>query len=355
MPHHPNDPDVLEQRKADHLALCGEESVEARRTQTLLDEVRLLHISLPELDVADIDMTTELAGAPLAIPLMMTGMTGGTARAHEINHILAAVAESRGMAIGLGSQRAMLRDASVARTFQVRDVAPTAVICGNIGAVQAAESTTQEVSDLVGTVDANILCVHLNPAQEIIQADGDRDFRGALAAIQRLCAELDVPVMVKETGCGLGPQTLRRLADVGVQYVDVSGLGGTTWVGVETLRASGVTRDVGQVLWDWGIPTAASIIYAERAGMKVVGSGGIRSGLDAAHAIALGADLVGAALPFLRAAMIGGERRVAAVVDRYIETLQAVMLLTGSPNLAALRRAPRMIGTELRRWSNVEV
>ena len=355
MSHHPNDSDILEQRKADHLALCGEGSVESKEAKTLLGDVRLLHVSLPELSVDEIEMSTTFAGKKLQAPLMITGMTGGTPRAHEINHILASVAESQGLAFGVGSQRAMLRDRSVAPTFQVRDVAPTAVICGNIGAIQAAECSNQELNDIIGIIDADILCVHLNPAQELIQANGDRDFRGALNAIQRMCSELSVPIMVKETGCGLGLQTLSLLKNAGVTHVDVSGVGGTTWVGVETLRSFGITHDIGQVLWDWGIPTAASILYAKRFDFQIVGSGGIRSGLDMARAIALGAKIVGAALPFLRAAMIGGSRRVEMLVNRYIETLRAVMLLTGSKTLGDLQKTSRVIGPELQNWANVTI
>lgn len=344
-----NDPS-LSQRKLDHLTLCATAEVEARRSETLLDEVTLLHNGLPELDHAAIDLSCRYAGKQLRAPLLITGMTGGADRARDINRRLAATAEKHGIGFGVGSQRAMLRDPQTISTYAVRDVAPTALLLGNIGAVQAAASSTAELQDLVGAIDADALCIHLNPAQEMIQDDGDRDFRGCLDAITRLNVELGRPVIVKETGCGMSPQLIARLKAAGVSRVDISGVGGTTWVGVEAHRASPRRKLLGEALWDWGIPSAAGVHFGASAGMEVIASGGIRSGYDVARAIALGATLGGAALPFLKSVWERPEGGGEEVVEEMLDLLRAIMLLTGSKDLDALRSAPRLVGPRLAPW-----
>lgn len=349
MPDH-DTPAILGQRKADHIDLCYRDDVEARDRETLLDDVVLLHDSLPELSVDEIDLSTTLLGRRLRAPIMVSGMTGGIDQAGTINRILAEVAEAYGMAFGVGSQRAMLRDPSVARTFNIRDVAPTTMVLGNIGAVQAAELPTSALEDLVGAIGADALCIHLNPGQEIIQDHGDRDFRGCVDGIARAVAELSVPVIAKETGCGLSPRTLAKLKAAGVPAVDVSGVGGTTWVGVEALRGRGVRQRVGDALWDWGVPTAAGVHYAHHAGLDCIASGGIRNGRQAAVALALGANVASSALPWLKAAMDGGVDAAREVADTFLETIRAVLLLTGSRDLEALRSAPRVVGPTLERW-----
>ncbi len=346
-------PDDITQRKVDHLDLCAEEDVEYRGKTTLLEDVELLHDSLPELAWNEIDASTEVMGKTLRVPLLITGMTGGASRALEINRTLASVAQELGMAFGVGSQRAMQRKPSLAETYRVREVAPDILLFGNIGVVQAAEMSTDEATDLVGSIDADALCVHLNPGQELIQPEGDRDFRGCLDAIARLADELHVPVIAKETGCGLSPRTLAGLASTGVQWVDTSGAGGTTWIGVEALRTPPHERDVGEQFWEWGVPTAASIIYAKRAGFDVVGSGGLRSGLDAAKALALGAKLAGMALPWLRAAHDGGRDAALDFGRITIRALKTAMLLTGSKTLEDLAEAPRLFGARLERWATL--
>lgn len=345
-----HDPATLGRRKADHIALCADSDVEYRSTSTLLEAVRFHHQSLPELAMDEVDTSTTLCGHTLRVPLLVSGMTGGIDDATSINKTLARVAEERGMGFGVGSQRPMLRDASAVRSYQVRDVAPNVFLCGNIGAVQAALMSTAELADLAGAIDANALCIHLNPGQELIQDHGDRDFRGCLDGIARAVEGLDIPVIAKETGCGMSRQTVAQLASVGVTTVDVSGAGGTTWVGVEALRALDNARDVGSALWEWGVPTAASVCFASEAGLTAIASGGIRSGLDAARAIALGASAASAALPFLRAVVHDGAEAAEAVADTFIRTLKTAMVLTGSADLDALRAAPRHLDPALRAW-----
>ncbi len=340
----------ISSRKVDHIELCAEDEVESRGKSTLLEDVELLHDALPELAVDQVDLSSTVFGKRLAAPLLITGMTGGAEQARKINHDLATVAQELGLAFGVGSQRAILKDPSLADTYQVRDVAPDIVLLGNIGGVQAAEMSVSEVRELVDIIDADALCVHLNPGQELIQPEGDRDFRGVVDALSRLAADLGVPVIAKETGCGLSPRALERVKQAGVEWVDTSGAGGTTWIGVETLRTPAEEREVGDLFWDWGVPTAPSIVFAKRQGLKVIGSGGLRSGLDAARAIALGADLAGMALPWLRAAHDGGIEKAMSFGKTTIRALQVAHVLTGSENLDALREAPRVYGARLERW-----
>ncbi len=336
-------------RKDQHLALCAEGDVEGRST-TLLEEVHLLHEALPGLAVTDVDPSVELLGRRLAAPLVITGMTGGTARAGQLNRALARVAQKHGLALGVGSQRAMWTDPDTAATFRVRDEAPDVLLLGNVGAVQARDRGPAAVAELVESVGADALCVHLNVAQELVQDEGDRDFRGCLEAIGLLAEALPVPVVAKETGCGLSPLTLRRLATVGVGTVDVSGAGGTSWTGVEALRGSARQRALGAALREWGIPTAASVAFAGRAGLIPIASGGLRSALDVVRALALGARAAGMALPFLRAHEQGGEDGVQAFADQLVEGIRAGLLLAGVRSVEALARAPRVLGPRLQAW-----
>src|SRR5262245_29041842 len=235
-------------RKADHIDLCATGDVGFRAKTTMLEHVELVHDALPELSLDGIDTSVTILGKKRRPPILIAAMTGGTEKARDINRALAAIAEERGYGFGLGSQRAMLRG-DRDDTYQVRDIAPTALVLGNIGAVQARELSTDAVTDLIGRVGADALCIHMNPAQEIVQAGGDRYFAGALGAMERLAGELTVPVVAKETGCGIGPRTARRIARAGVQHLDVSGAGGTSWVAVETERAApGATRSLGLAL-----------------------------------------------------------------------------------------------------------
>ncbi len=338
-------------RKADHLELAATGDVGFHRKTTLLSCVELLHDALPELHVDELDTSVTLLGKRLRAPIVIAAMTGGTDEAGDVNRRLAAIAEARGLAFGLGSQRAMHVDPARASTFDVRAAAPTTLVLGNLGVVQAAAMSTGDVRALLDAVGADALCVHLNPAMEIVQPGGDRDFRRGLETLARLAAELGAPVVAKETGCGLSRGVGERLRDAGVRHVDVSGAGGTSWVAVETHRADPRARHLGEALWDWGIPTAASVAMVAGAGLDtIIATGGITSGLDVARAIALGAHAAGIARPTLQALRAGGEAEVHALLERVEAELRAAMLLTGSRDLSALREAPRVLRGELRDW-----
>jgi isopentenyl-diphosphate Delta-isomerase len=339
-------------RKQAHLDLCAHGDVEGRGS-TLLEEVQLLHEALPELSAADVDPGVSLFGRRLAAPIYIAGMTGGTERAGAINRALAAAAQKAGFGFGLGSQRAMWTDPALAASYRVRDEAPDVALLGNVGVVQARAFGPAAVAELVDAVGADALCVHLNTAQELVQDEGDRDFRGGLDAIAELANTLRVPVIAKETGCGFGPATLARLRAAGVEWVDASGAGGTTWTGVEALRGSPRQRALGVLLREWGIPTAASVAYARRAGLSTLASGGIRDALDVVRALALGARAAGMALPFLRAYERGGANAVAAFCEELTEGVRALLLLSGAAHPEQLADAPRALGPRLRAWLDV--
>jgi isopentenyl-diphosphate Delta-isomerase len=346
---------TIGQRKADHLELCAKEDVGFRGASTLFEDVRLVHNALPDLDEASVDTSCVLFGKKLRAPLVIAAMTGGTDEAGRVNRDLATLAEARGLAFGLGSQRAMTKRDSARASYRVRDVAPTTVILGNLGLVQARDMSTDEIGSLAHEVGADALCIHLNPAMELVQPGGDRDFSRGIETVARLVKDLPLPVVVKETGCGLSPEVGRRLKGVGVSHVDVSGAGGTSWVGVETKRAEAqgdqAARTLGEALWDWGIPTAASVATLAPLGFRtIVATGGVARGLEVAKAIALGATCAGIARPLLKALVAGGPSGAGAALDEVLRELRAVMLLTGSQTPEALRRAPKVVVGELARW-----
>lgn len=340
----------ISERKDHHLDLCLTGPVEAPGVGALFDHVRLVHDALPELSMDRLDLGVELLGKRLKAPLLVVGMTGGTARARQVNRDLALAAERRGVAFGVGSQRAMHVDAALAATYEVRDIAPNVLLFGNIGAQQIAPIGVKKVRALNERIGADGLFVHLNPGQELVQPGGDRAFLGCLDSIRALVDELGPRVFVKETGCGLSRSVAQRLVAAGVAGLDVSGAGGTSWTKVEALRANDGQKALGELLSGWGIPTAAAVAACGDLGVPLVASGGVRSGLDVAKAIALGASIGGMALPYLRAQQSGGADGVEAAIAQVELELRAAMLLTASPDLGALRKKPRVLTGELPAW-----
>lgn len=339
----------IHERKRNHLDLCLHEDV-AFRKSTLLEEVILPPDGLPELSFDEIDATTHWLGRTMRAPLLIAGMSGGIDRAAAMNRDLALAAQQLGIALGVGSQRVMLRHKEQAASFAVRKYAPDIPLLANIGVVQAAAMGTQELADLTGAIDADALCIHLNPAMEMVQPEGDRDFRGGLDAIARIAAGLGRPVIVKQTGEGMSRTTLHKLKGAGVRTVDVGGAGGTSWTAVETLRAQGQQRKLGETFWDWGVPLAPSVRYAAEAGFEVIATGGLRNGLDAARALALGASVAGYAVTALRAWSEGGVDGLVSTFGRFIDELRTAALLTGTRRVAGLRDLPLHLGPNLRRW-----
>jgi isopentenyl-diphosphate delta-isomerase len=341
----------ISQRKRDHLALCAGPNVAFRQKTTLLEQVEFVHAALPELHADEIDSTVTLLGKTLKAPVVIAAMTGGTDIAAAINQDLAAVAEELGIGFGLGSQRAMFERPDTTWTFAVRDVAPSALVLGNLGMVQARQMTAEQIGELCGRAGVDALCVHLNPAMEIVQPGGDRDFRSGLDTLTRLVSELGIPVVAKETGCGLSRAMGRLIAGTGVRTVDTSGAGGTSWVAVEAHRAVDEdTRALAEELWDWGIPTAASVLQLRNLGLDVIATGGLQSGSDVARAVALGACAGGLAAAVLKAHKAGGRDGARTFLQRVVASVRAIMLLTGSRTVAQLQRAPTVLTGRLRAW-----
>jgi isopentenyl-diphosphate delta-isomerase len=341
-------------RKDAHLDLCAADEVEPSANSTLLEHVHLMHCAMPEMSLDEVDLATPFWGKTLKAPLLVTGMTGGSDRARGVNRDLALVAERGGLAFGVGSQRAMAEHPELTSTFAVRDVAPTVLLLGNIGLRQGIALGADGVRRLMDAIGADGMALHLNAGQELTQPEGDRDFRGGYSLVQTLSASLGERFLVKETGCGLSPQVARRLVDCGVRTLDVSGLGGTSWVRVEQLRIKGgPAREVGELFSGWGIPTAAAVASVRRSvgpGVRLIASGGLRNGLEVAKALALGADVAGMALPLFRAQQAGGVPAAEAAVDTVVGALKQTLLLTGSRNVAELRTQPKVVAGPLRDW-----
>jgi isopentenyl-diphosphate delta-isomerase len=321
-------------RKAEHIQLALE-----RRMQlgvSYFDDYHFDHAALPEIDFAEIDVSVDFLGKRLAAPLLISCMTGGTEMAGQINRNLAAGAEATGVAVGVGSQRKALEDPAKAATFQVREKAPTVPLLANLGAVQLNYGMgLAECRAAVDMIGADALVLHLNPLQEAIQPEGDRNFSGLLAKMGAVAAELGVPVIAKEIGCGISGETARALARHGIRIIDTAGVGGTSWARIEAQRAGDL--EIGELFAGWGIPTPLSIEAVRRAGdFTIIASGGVRNGIDAAKALALGADVVGLAYPFLQPATESPER-VAATVGRIVQELKICMFCLGVRSVRGLR------------------
>jgi isopentenyl-diphosphate delta-isomerase len=338
----PNLPSEIENRKSEHLRVCIEEDVEFQQLTSDLEKYRFTHCCLPELDRSDIELGTTFLGKSLKAPILISSMTGGTELAHLVNTRLATVAQRYGLAMGVGSQRIALEQPELAPTFAVRSLAPDILLLANLGAVQLNYGCgLEDCLKLVELLEADALILHLNPLQEWVQSGGDSNFKGLLAKIQQICAQLPVPVIAKEVGNGISAVMAKQLIEAGVAAIDVAGAGGTSWAKVESQRAKdNRQRHLGQVFADWGLPTAECItaIRSMNSTIPLIASGGLKNGLDLAKSIALGADLGGLARPFLVAA-IESEAAVDELVKFLIAELEIVLFCTGNPNLSALKNS----------------
>ncbi|MCU7245692.1 MAG: type 2 isopentenyl-diphosphate Delta-isomerase [Microcystis aeruginosa WS75] len=338
----PNLPSEIENRKSEHLRVCIEEDVEFQQLTSGLEKYRFTHCCLPELDRSDIELGTNFLGKSLKAPILISSMTGGTELAHLVNTRLATVAQRYGLAMGVGSQRIALEQPELAPTFAVRSLAPDILLLANLGAVQLNYGCgLEECLKLVDLLEADALILHLNPLQEWVQSKGDKNFKGLLAKIEQICAQLPVPVIAKEVGNGISAMMAQRLIEAGVAAIDVAGAGGTSWAKVESQRAKdNRQRHLGQVFADWGLPTAECItaIRSVNSTIPLIASGGLKNGLDLAKSMALGADLGGLARPFLVAA-IESEAAVDELVKFLIAEIEIVLFCTGNPNLSALKNS----------------
>jgi isopentenyl-diphosphate delta-isomerase len=323
-------------RKAEHIRLALDPRMQWDANP--FAEWSFEHNALPEIDFDAIDTSVEFLGKRLRAPLLVSCMTGGTAIAGDINRNLAAGAEAEGVAVGVGSQRKALEDPAKADTFRVRDAAPTVPLLANLGAVQLNYGMgLAECRRAVEMIDADALVFHLNPLQEAIQPEGDRNFAGLLPKMGEVARSLPVPVIAKEVGCGISGRVARELARHGISIVDTAGAGGTSWARIEAARAGDAT--LGEVFAGWGVPTPLAIReLAAIGGLTVVGSGGLRTGVDVAKALALGADLAGMAYQFLEAAT-RSPAAVAERIRRLVQELKITMFCVGARTIPELKEA----------------
>jgi isopentenyl-diphosphate Delta-isomerase len=336
-----------ESRKQEHITINLEKNVQFPRLTTGLEHYRFLHQALPEINLSDVDTTVSLFGKTLAAPIVISSMTGGTDMAHRLNQNLAQAAQANRVAMGLGSQRAAIENASLASTYQVRNVAPDILLFANIGAVQLNyKYGPTQCQQAVDMIEADALILHFNVLQEAVQPEGDTNFSGLLSRVEQVCKHISVPVIAKEVGWGFSEKNARDLANVGVSAIDVAGSGGTSWSEVEYHRApTAFHARVAASFADWGIPTADAVQYAVKGapGLKIIASGGLRDGIDIAKCIALGASAGGIASPFLKAA----DQSVEAVDDLIRELssqIRIAMLCSGSKNMDELQQTSLLKG-----------
>ncbi|MEM0491586.1 MAG: type 2 isopentenyl-diphosphate Delta-isomerase [Acidilobaceae archaeon] len=343
-------------RKLEHIKLVVSSKVESSES-TLLEYVRLIHNPLPEVNLGDVDLSVPFCGGGrLRAPLMITGMTGGHRDVAWINEKLAMIAEEFGIAMGVGSQRAAIEDPSVRESFSIaRRAAPNVILVANLGAPQLAKGySLREVREAIDMIGADAIAIHLNPGQEAFQDEGEPIYAGVLGRIIDIASRLDVPVIIKEVGTGLSREVISKLYSAGIKCFDVSGLGGTNWIKAEVLRSKikhgAPLKPAGSLEDYWGTPTAIAIVEARIAAPKayIIGSGGIRNGLDVVKAISLGADIAGIALPALRALVNGGFDSLRRLIESILYQVKVSVFLVGETRVWGLWRSPIVVTSRLR-------
>jgi isopentenyl-diphosphate delta-isomerase len=329
-------------RKDDHIKICLDEKVQFNQVKNGLEKYTFTHCCLPELDYDEIDIYTNFLGKKLHSPLLISSMTGGTENAQFINQRLAIIAQKYRLAMGIGSGRVIIEKPEVAKTFQVRSLCPDILLLANIGAVQLNYGYTwRECLKLVEILEADALILHLNPLQECIQPEGDINFKDLLAKIGVLCVKMPVPIIVKEVGNGISATMAEKLINIGVKAIDVAGSGGTSWAMVESERSDNkLKRELGKTFANWGISTADCVtdIVKKYPDIPLIASGGIRNGLEIAKLLALGADVVGLAYPFLKAAMTSMEA-LEELVELLNAEIKTVLFCTGNKDIKSLQQS----------------
>jgi isopentenyl-diphosphate delta-isomerase len=335
----------IEKRKIEHIKITISE--ESQASTNFFDDIYFLHSAIPKENLSDIKLETNFLSKKIK-PFMITAITGGFPKAEKINKTFAKIAQEENIALGLGSQRMMKEERKLKYTYYVRDVAPDILLVGNIGIAQLLNYKPIEIEELAKEIDADAMAVHFNILQEILQPEGDKK----LAHFEEKLCELSdlVPVIAKETGCGISREVARKLKECKVKAIDVSGYGGTSWAKVEILRKKIRKEDVEEDLAfsEWGIPTPLSIVEAKFSKLPIIASGGIRNGIDAAKAIALGAQIAGAARTFIKAYIKEGEEGVRKTAKSYINQMRKVTFLTGCGDIKELSRKHIMITGKLK-------
>ncbi|WCM34098.1 type 2 isopentenyl-diphosphate Delta-isomerase [Sulfolobus acidocaldarius] len=343
-------------RKVEHVEICLYENVEGY-ISNYLEYVRLIHQSLPGFSFSDIDTSTEFLKKKISAPIMITGMTGGTNELGRINGIIAEVIEEIGIAMGVGSQRIAIEKPEVRETFKIaRRNAPNSPIIANLGAPQLTRGYgLKQIEEAVQMLEADAIAIHFNPSQEVFQPEGEPDYpMEILDKIRDVSKALSVPIIIKESSGGLSKEFVSLFYSNGFRYFDVSGQGGTSWVAVEMfrgLRRNNWKAESAKLFSDWGIPTAATIIETRVSAPDafVIGSGGVRNGLEVVKSISLGANIGGFALPALKAA-IRGKEALKQFLQQVIFEIKAAMFLIGSKTVRDVYKTPLVIHGPLRDW-----
>lgn len=348
--------DETRKRKADHIKISLNQNVQARNVTTGFEDVNFIHRALPEIDKQKIDLSTTVFGHKFSAPLIAGAITGGTKEATKINAAIAEAVEELGLGMGIGSQRAAIEDKKLEKTFTIaRKKAPRAFLIANIGGVQLIDGYgLREVKKAVEMIEADAIAIHLNALQETAQPEGQTNFRGILEKICEIAEELDKPVIAKETGAGIAAEEAKKLEAAGVKGIDVSGAGGTSFAAVEYYRArehrNSFQRRLGEVFWDWGIPTAVSIVeVSQTVNVPVIASGGIRNGVDVMKSLVLGASLASFSQPILEAA-VKGVKETCDTLSLLINELKNAMFLVGADTVQNLRKTPIVITGKTSEW-----
>jgi isopentenyl-diphosphate delta-isomerase len=346
-------------RKEEHINICLENPVQSKYKRTLFEDVNLINNSLPEINFDEIDVSTVFLKHKFSAPIMVGAMTGGAEIAKKINKNIAIASQELGLGMVVGSQRAGLYDKVLNETYAItRKVAPDIFIGSNIGGAQLSQGfKIEDAKKLVKMLDADAFYIHLNPAQEIVQPEGDPNYKGVEKKINEIVEEIGIPVVAKEVGFGISEDVATRLETNGISAIEIAGSGGTSYAAVEWYRAveaeMKMKERMGDLLWDWGIPTAASLYYVKKAArIPIVSSGGIRNGMEVAKSIAMGASMCATAIPILEPATVSPEK-VKEVLEEFIYGLKAVMFLTGCKNLEDLSNIKYVVTGELKDWMQI--
>ncbi|MCW2690050.1 MAG: isopentenyl-diphosphate delta-isomerase [Mycobacterium sp.] len=328
----------METRKRRHIDVCLNDPVEYQGVTTGFERYRLPYNALTQSSLRNVDLSTDFLGARLRAPVLVGAMTGGAELSGTINRNLAAAAQQLGIGMMLGSQRIMLDNKAASASFDVRGIAPDVLLIGNIGLAQLSEFMVPDLIKALDRVEADALAVHTNPLQEAMQYDGDTDFSGSLSRLRDVAGSIGRPVILKEVGHGIGAAAATELRDCPIAAVDVAGAGGTSWARVEQFVRYGEVRY--PALAEWGVPTSQALLEVREAlpDTPLVASGGIRSGMDAAKALAMGADVVAVARPLLGPAIESADAALEWLA-RFIEELRICLHGCGATDLGALRRA----------------
>lgn len=333
---------IIEKRKKEHIRIQLTKDVEYKSKTTLFEDVFLFHNALPELDRSGVDTSTTFLWKKFKAPFMVSAITGGAKESERINKNIARACQELGLGMGLGSVKAMIVEPSLTYSYQVRDVAPDIFLAGNIGANDLKNFPPKVLKETLNKIGADILAVHLNSAQELVQKEGEASFRGVFDLIRRYSKEL--PIYVKEVGQGISGEVAAKLSKTNISAIDIAGAGGTSWIGIEYLRRG--TTD--GPYWDWGIPTAAALISSRRATkLPIIATGGIRTGEDCVKALVLGANLASAALPMLRASAKGKET-IKEELLKLISEIGDIMFLVGARKISNLKSINYVITGRLR-------